>query len=215
MEAHVCHIHATSKIRVDRAGWSRSIGGVAGSASIPAGVSPSYTPAASLCAGAGTIETGLQRRVCELLVPKRWSPNCRSALTRDRQCPRGPSRDLARQMADTRTMLTASWSLQRADHAEQRDACDPAQRLTAAPQQGYRFPLELIRKMTPSLAHSTPFRSRRSLAKVSTNSREPQLAITPKFWRKASAKLLMWYAAAQAASCRCKNPRTTAKSSQR
>src|SRR5215472_105267 len=27
--------------------------------------------------------------------------------------------------------------------------------------------------MTPSLAHSTPFRSRRSLAKVSTNSREP------------------------------------------
>jgi len=124
MEAHVCHIHATSKIRVDRAGWSRSIGGVAGSASIPAGVSPSYTPAVSLCAGAGTIETGLQRRVCELLVPKRWSPNCRSALTRDRQCPRGPSRDLARQMADTRTMLTASWSLQRANHGEQRDAGD-------------------------------------------------------------------------------------------
>ena len=28
--------------------------------------------------------------------------------------------------------------------------------------------------MTPSLAHLTPFRSRRSLAKVSTNSREPQ-----------------------------------------
>jgi hypothetical protein len=27
--------------------------------------------------------------------------------------------------------------------------------------------------MTPSLAHSTPFRSRRSLAKVSTNSGEP------------------------------------------
>ena len=53
-------------------------------------------------------------------------------------------------------------------------ACDPAQRPTAAHQQGYRFPLELIRKMTPSLAHSTPFRSRRSLAKVSTNSREPQ-----------------------------------------
>src|SRR6516164_1214774 len=52
-------------------------------------------------------------------------------------------------------------------------ACDPAQRPTAAHQQGYRFPLELIRKMTPSLAHSTPFRSRRSLAKVSTNSREP------------------------------------------
>jgi len=41
-------------------------------------------------------------------------------------------------------------------------------------QQGDRFPLELIRKMTPSLAHSTPFRSRRSLAKVSTNSREAQ-----------------------------------------
>ena len=28
-------------------------------------------------------------------------------------------RGLARQMADTRTMLTASWSLQRADHGEQ------------------------------------------------------------------------------------------------
>src|SRR5215472_1602059 len=56
--------------------------------------------------------------------------------------------------------------------------CDPAQRPTAAHQQGYRFPLELIRKMTPSLAHSTPFRSRRSLAKVSTNSREPQLPNT-------------------------------------
>src|SRR5262249_20790337 len=53
-------------------------------------------------------------------------------------------------------------------------ACDPAQRPTAAHQQGYRFPLELIRKMTPSLAHSTPFRSHRSLAKVSTNSREAQ-----------------------------------------
>jgi len=31
--------------------------------------------------------------------------------------------------------------------------------------------------MTPSLAHSTPFRSRRSLAKVSTNSREPHLLL--------------------------------------
>src|SRR5215472_1859963 len=48
-------------------------------------------------------------------------------------------------------------------------ACDPAQRPTAAYQQGYRFPLELIGKMTPSLAHSTPFHSPRSLAKVSTN----------------------------------------------
>jgi hypothetical protein len=37
-----------------------------------------------------------------------------------------------------------------------------------------RFLLELIRKMTPSLARSTPFRSRRSLAKVSANSGEPQ-----------------------------------------
>src|SRR5262249_24746244 len=54
-------------------------------------------------------------------------------------------------------------------------ACGPAQRPTAAHQQSHRFPLELIRKMTPLLAHSTPFRSRRSLAKVSTNSGEPQL----------------------------------------
>src|SRR5262249_46818019 len=53
-------------------------------------------------------------------------------------------------------------------------AGDPAQRPTTAHQQRHRFPLELIGKMTPSLAHSTPFRSRRSLAKVSTNSRELQ-----------------------------------------
>src|SRR5215471_10288190 len=55
----------------------------------------------------------------------------------------------------------------------------PGQRPTAAHQQGYRFPLELIRKMTPSLAHSTPFRSRRSLAKVSTISREPHCVGLP------------------------------------
>src|SRR6516162_5911274 len=36
-------------------------------------------------------------------------------------------------------------------------------------------PVEFFRKVTPSLAHSTPFRSRRSLAKVSTNSREPHI----------------------------------------
>src|SRR3954470_3869811 len=53
-------------------------------------------------------------------------------------------------------------------------ACDLDQRPTAARQQGDRLPLELIRKMTPFLAHSTPFRSRRSLAKVSTNSGEAQ-----------------------------------------
>src|SRR4051794_1296534 len=51
-------------------------------------------------------------------------------------------------------------------------ACDLDQRPTAARQQGDRLPLELIRKMTPFLTHSTPFRSRRSLAKVSTNSGE-------------------------------------------
>src|SRR3954468_3852153 len=51
-------------------------------------------------------------------------------------------------------------------------ACDLDQRPTAARQQGDRLPLELIRKMTPFLTHSTPFRSRRSLEKVSTNSGE-------------------------------------------
>src|SRR6476469_6706515 len=55
-------------------------------------------------------------------------------------------------------------------------ACDLDQRPTAARQQGNRLRLELIRKMTPFLAHSTPSRSRRSLAKVSTNSGETQLA---------------------------------------
>src|SRR3954452_17344498 len=51
------------------------------------------------------------------------------------------------------------------------------QRPTAARQQGDRLRLELIRKMTPFLAHSTPSRSSRSLAKVSTNSGEAHLDI--------------------------------------
>src|SRR3954449_165626 len=55
-------------------------------------------------------------------------------------------------------------------------ACDLDQRPTAARQQGDRLHLELIRKMTPFLAHSTPSRSPRSLAKVSTNSGEAQSA---------------------------------------
>src|SRR3954468_6508143 len=54
-------------------------------------------------------------------------------------------------------------------------ACDLDQRPTAARQQGDRLHLELIRKMTPFLAHSTPSRSPRSLAKVSTNSGEAHL----------------------------------------
>ena len=46
-------------------------------------------------------------------------------------------------------------------------ACDLAQRPTTARRQGYRFLLELIRKMTPCLGPFDTFRSRRSLAKVS------------------------------------------------
>src|SRR4051794_22572863 len=56
-------------------------------------------------------------------------------------------------------------------------ACDLDQRPTAARQQGDRLRLELIRKMTPFLAHSTPSRSRRSLAKVSTNSGEAHISL--------------------------------------
>src|SRR4051795_10701387 len=55
-------------------------------------------------------------------------------------------------------------------------ACDLDQRPTAARQQGDRLHLELIRKMTPFLAHLTPSRSPRSLAKVSTNSGEAHFA---------------------------------------
>src|SRR5215472_715526 len=51
---------------------------------------------------------------------------------------------------------------------------DLQQRPAAARQQPNRFSLELIGELTPSLAHSTPFRSPRSLAKVSTNSGKPQ-----------------------------------------
>src|SRR5437868_14757493 len=51
---------------------------------------------------------------------------------------------------------------------------DLQQRPTTARQQGDCFSLELICVLTPSLDHSTPFRSSQSLAKVSTNSGEPQ-----------------------------------------
>src|SRR3954469_8731169 len=57
-------------------------------------------------------------------------------------------------------------------------ACDLDQRPTAARQQGDRLHLELIRKMTPFLAHSTPSRSPRSLAKGSTNSGEAHDVLT-------------------------------------
>src|SRR5438067_1828275 len=50
--------------------------------------------------------------------------------------------------------------------------------LAWARQQGDCFSLELICVLTPPLDHSTPFRSSRSLAKVSTNSGEPQNAAT-------------------------------------
>src|SRR3954454_22889635 len=61
-------------------------------------------------------------------------------------------------------------------------ACDLDQRPTAARQQGGCLPLELIRKMTPFLTHSTPFRSRRSLAKMSTNSGEAQKLLDGLFY---------------------------------
>src|ERR1051325_612591 len=56
-------------------------------------------------------------------------------------------------------------------------AGDLQQRPAAARQQADRLSLELIRDLTPSLVHSTPFRSPRSLAKVSTNSGEAQLSL--------------------------------------
>src|SRR5438445_1966835 len=43
--------------------------------------------------------------------------------------------------------------------------CDLRQRPTAARQQGYCLPLELIGKLTTSLAHSTPSRSSSELSK--------------------------------------------------
>jgi hypothetical protein len=53
-------------------------------------------------------------------------------------------------------------------------AGNPRQRPAAARQQGDRLRLELIRKLTPFLAHSTLSRSHRSLSKVSTDSGEAQ-----------------------------------------
>jgi hypothetical protein len=69
----------------------------------------------------------------------------------------------------------------RSIEGESQLACDLDQRPTAARQQGDRLRLELIRKMTPFLAHSTPSRSRRSLAKVSTNSGEAHMFPLIKF----------------------------------
>src|SRR5215212_8613180 len=61
-------------------------------------------------------------------------------------------------------------------------ACDLHQWPTAACQQGDRLRLELIRKMTPFLAHSTPSRSSRSLPKVSTNSGEVLIEQVRRDW---------------------------------
>jgi hypothetical protein len=55
-------------------------------------------------------------------------------------------------------------------------AGDLDQRPTAARQQGNRLSLELISELTPSLGHSTPFRSHQSLAKVSTNAGKSHLS---------------------------------------
>jgi hypothetical protein len=75
-------------------------------------------------------------------------------------------------------------------------ACDLDQRPTAARQQSDRLRLVLIRKMTPFLAHSTPFRSRRSLAKVSTNSGEGRGHL-PSPWRRLAQ-----------GQCRAREPRS-------
>src|SRR3984893_983985 len=68
--------------------------------------------------------------------------------------------------------------------------CDLRQRPTAARQQGNRLPLELIRKLTTALAHSTPFRSPQSLAKVSTNSGEAH-RFTPSLWRMVAPEAIL------------------------
>src|SRR3954470_17821680 len=57
-------------------------------------------------------------------------------------------------------------------------AGDLRQRPPAACQHCDRLRLELIRKVTPFLTHSTPSRSRRSLSKVSTASGEAQCPIS-------------------------------------
>src|SRR5436190_21453775 len=125
------------------------------------------------------------------VVPRRWPQlflKCRAPSAADRSrgevgrsLPLGPERNAGPTpvpgAAPTRIPPSASIvpvAQHRGGNAQL--ACDLAQRPTAAHQQGYRPLLELIRKMTPSLAHSTPFRSRRSLTKVSTNSGEPQSA---------------------------------------
>jgi len=122
-------------------------------------------------------------------VPRRWPQpflKCRAPSAADRSRdetgkspPPGPGRNArsTRYRVPRRLRIPPSASI--APVAQHRGgnaqlACDPAQQPTAAHQPGCHFPLELIRKMTPSPAHTTPFRSRRSLAKVSTNSREPQ-----------------------------------------
>jgi len=63
--------------------------------------------------------TGFQRVLPYLTGETDGQPKDAEWAARITGVPAETIRGLARQMADTRTMLTASWSLQRADHGEQ------------------------------------------------------------------------------------------------
>jgi hypothetical protein len=63
---------------------------------------------------------------------------------------------------------------------------DLRRRPTAAHQQRHRFPLEIICKSATSLHHSTPLRSLRRLAKVSTNAGEASVEGAPRPRARAS-----------------------------
>src|SRR6267378_3662899 len=106
-------------------------------------------------------------------VPRRWPQfflECRAPSAADRSrgevgrsLPPGPGRNAG----PTPSCWGAAPTAPIAKH-RRRDAqfpCDLRQRPTAARQQGYGLPLELIGKLTTSLAHSTPSRSSSELSK--------------------------------------------------
>ena len=115
------------------------------------------------------------RRNLISVVPRRWPQlflKCRAPCAADRSRgeagrsrPPGPGRNAGPAPAvgaQRRPRIPPSAPTAPVAQHRWRDAqlaCDLRQWPTAARQQRYRFPLELIGKLTPSLAHSTPSRS--------------------------------------------------------
>src|SRR6266851_3676054 len=114
-------------------------------------------------------------------VPRRWPQfflECRAPSAADRSrgevgrsLPPGPGRNAGPTPScwgaapAPHSTLHSDRANCEASKARSQFPCDLRQRPTAARQQGYCLPLELIGKLTTSLAHSTPSRSSSELSK--------------------------------------------------